>query len=74
MAANGEIPMTVDNTRTGQLLDVVPGRDSAAPAAWLAEQDPGWLGRIRYEVMNLSGPYRATFDTMLPYLADVRRP
>ncbi len=34
------------DARTGQLLDVVPGRDSAAPATWLAEREPEWLGRI----------------------------
>jgi len=54
------------DARTGQLLDVVQGRDSAAPAAWLADRDLEWLGRIRYGVMDLSGPYRATFDTMVP--------
>jgi transposase len=54
------------DARTGQLLDVVRGRDSAAPTAWLAGRDPDWLARIRYGVMDLSGPYRATFDTMVP--------
>lgn len=54
------------DARTGQLLNVVQGRDSSAPAAWLADRDPEWLGRIRWAVMDLSGPYRATFDTMIP--------
>ena len=36
------------------------------PAGWLAEQDRTWLGRIGWAVMDLSGPYRATFDTVLP--------
>jgi transposase len=54
------------DARSGQLLDVVQGRDSTAPAAWLADRDPEWLDRIRWAVMDLSGPYRATFKTMIP--------
>ncbi len=54
------------DARSGQLLEVVEGRDAAAPAAWLADQDPDWLARIGWAVMDLSGPYRATFDTMVP--------
>lgn len=62
------------DARTGQLLDVVAGRTSDAPAAWLAVQDPQWLGRIQWAVMDLSGPYRATFDTMLPHATQVADP
>jgi len=62
------------DARTGQLLDLVEGRDSAAPASWLAERDPEWLGCIRWAVMDLSGPYRATFDTMLPHATQVADP
>lgn len=62
------------DARTGQLLEVVEGRNAAAPAAWLAEQDPGWLARINWAVMDLSGPYRATFDTMLPHAGQVADP
>jgi transposase len=54
------------DARHGQLLDIVEGRDAAAPAAWLAARDPQWLARIQWGVMDLSGPYRAMFDTMLP--------
>ncbi len=62
------------DARTGQLLEVVEGRDSAAPAAWLADQDPAWLAKIRWAVMDLSGPYRAAFDTMLPDAEQVADP
>ena len=62
------------DARTGQLLEVVEGRDAAAPAGWLAGQDPDWLGGIRWAVMDLSGPYRATFDTMLPDAEQVADP
>ncbi len=59
------------DARSGQLLEVVEGSDAAAPASWLAAQDPGWLAGIRWGVMDLSGPYRAVFDTMLPHAGQV---
>ena len=62
------------DARSGQLLEVVQGRSAAAPAAWLAERDPGWLAGINWAVMDLSGPYRATFDTMLPHAGQVADP
>jgi transposase len=62
------------DARTGQLLDVVAGRDSTAPAAWLAARDPEWLAQIQWAVMDLSGPYRVTFDTMLPDATQVADP
>jgi transposase len=55
----------VDVTR-GQLLDVVPGRSSAGPMAWLAEQGPGFRGGIAYGTLDLSGPYRRVFELMTP--------
>lgn len=62
------------DARTGQLLDVVEGRDSAAPAAWLAGQGDEWLAKVQWAVMDLSGPYRATFDTMVPHAGQVADP
>ena len=62
------------DARTGQLLDVVAGRTSDAPAGWLAARDPKWLAGIQWAVMDLSGPYRATFDTMLPHATQVADP
>jgi len=58
----------------GQLLDVVLGRSAAGPARWLAEQPAGWLDSIEFGVLDLSGPYRATFDTMLPGAHQVADP
>ena len=58
----------------GQLLDVVPGRSAAGPAGWLASQPAEWLERIEFGVPDLSGPYRATFDTMLPDVHQVADP
>ena len=62
------------DARTGQLLEVVEGRTAAAPAVWLAEQPDEWRAGIRWAVMDLSGPYRATFDTMLPDAVQVADP
>ncbi|MEQ8716122.1 MAG: ISL3 family transposase [Acidimicrobiales bacterium] len=58
----------------GQLLDVVEGRSAAGPAGWLAQRPAEWLAAIDYGVLDLSGPYRATFDTMLPDAAQVADP
>ena len=62
------------DARSGQLLDIVEGRDTTGPAAWLAAQPAEWLGKIRWAVMDLSGPYRAVFDTMLPDAQQVADP
>ncbi|MCP3911744.1 MAG: hypothetical protein GY713_12400 [Actinomycetia bacterium] len=62
------------DARTGQLLDVVEGRTAQAPAQWLAGRDQRWLGRIQWAVCDLSGPYRATFTTMLPDAVQVADP
>ncbi len=58
----------------GQLLDVVAGRSAAGPAAWLAQRSSEWLNGIEFGVLDLSGPYRATFDTMLPDAHQVADP
>ncbi len=62
------------DARSGQLLDVVAGRTADAPARWLEARDPTWRARIQWAVMDLSGPYRATFDTMLPHAVQVADP
>jgi len=54
------------DVRRGQLLDVVPGRGSAHPMGWLAEQGPAFRSRIVYGTLDLSGPYRRVFSVMTP--------
>jgi transposase len=54
------------DVRRGQLLDVVPGRGSAHPMGWLAEQGPDFRDRIVYGTLDLSGPYRRVFELMTP--------
>ncbi len=49
-----------------QLLDVVPGRSGKEPIAWLQAQGHEWLSGVRYATLDLSGPYRAVFNVVLP--------
>ena len=58
----------------GQLLDVVPGRSSAGPMAWLAEQGKPWRDQVRFATLDLSGPYRRVFTLMLPDAVQVADP
>jgi transposase len=54
------------DVRRGQLLDVVPGRGSVEPMAWLAERGPRFRGRVEFGTLDLSGPYRKVFEVMTP--------
>ena len=58
----------------GQLLDVVPGRSSAGPMAWLAEQGKAWRDQVRFATLDLSGPYRRVFTLMTPDAIQVADP
>jgi transposase len=58
----------------GRLLDVVEGRKAAGPTAWLASRGDAWLSKIRWATLDLSGPYRAVFDTILPDAIQVADP
>lgn len=63
----------VDVTR-GQLLDVIEGRSSAGLFEWLVGRPEAWLDAIRWAVLDLSGPWRLAFDTMLPAATQVADP
>jgi transposase len=65
---------SIVDVRAGRLLDVVPGRSSLEPCAWLAERSAEWRANIRWATLDLSGPYRAVFDTMLPDAVQVADP
>jgi len=65
---------SIVDVRKGQLLDVVEGRDAAPACRWLEKQGPAWCGRIRYGTLDMSGPYRKVFDTMLPDVTQVVDP
>lgn len=57
-----------------QLLDVVPGRSAAGPSDWLEARPDGWRDAVRSGVLDLSGPYRKTFDDALPHAVQVADP
>ena len=58
----------------GQLLDVVLGRNAHSAARWLRAQPAGWREQIRWAVMDLSSPYRAAYDQVLPHAGQVADP
>jgi transposase len=65
---------SIVDVRRGQLLDVVEGRDSGPACRWLAKRGPQWCGQIRYGTLDMSGPYRKVYDTMLPDVIQVADP
>jgi transposase len=62
------------DVRRGQLLDVVPGRDSAEPCRWLAARTDDWRAGVEWATLDLSNAYRTVFDTMLPDAVQVADP
>jgi transposase len=58
----------------GQLLDVVPGRSGKEPKAWLERKGKAWRDGIVFATLDLSGPYRAVLDGMLPDATQVADP
>ncbi len=65
---------SIVDVRAGRLLDVVPGRSSVEPCRWLAARSDEWRERIGWATLDLSGPYRSVFDTMLPDAIQVADP
>jgi transposase len=53
---------------------VIPGRSAAGLCDWLADQDQTWLDGIAWATLDLSGPWRLAFDTMLPAAIQVADP
>jgi transposase len=65
---------SIVDVRAGRLLDIVAGRSTIGPCAWLAGRGQEWLDCIEYATLDLSGPYRAVFDTMVPDAVQVADP
>jgi transposase len=57
-----------------QLLDVVPGRSATGPSVWLQARHEAWRNSIRFGVLDLSGPYRKTFEDSLGHVTLVADP
>ncbi len=49
-------------------------RSGKEPTAWLEHQGEKWLAHVRYATLDLSGPYRAVFDVVLPGVTQVADP
>lgn len=58
----------------GQLIDVIEGRSSIGLCAWLAGTPTDWRDAICWAVLDLSGPWRLAFDTMLPDAVQIADP
>ena len=56
---------SIVDVRLGVLLDMIEGRDAAPSISWLAARPKAWLDGIEWATLDLSGPYRKVFDTML---------
>ena len=50
------------------------GRNAAAPTTWLMGMPATWRAAIRWAVLNLSGSYRATFNTAVPHTRQAADP
>jgi len=64
----------VDVSAPAQLLDVVEGRTAKAPSDWLEHRTQAWRDRICWAALDLSGPYRKTFNDSLPNAVQVADP
>ncbi len=65
---------SIVDVATGQLLDVIEGRSSVGLCEWLAAMPQSWRDAICWAVLDLSGPWRLAFDTMLPAAVQVADP
>lgn len=65
---------SIVDTRAGRLLDVIPGRTAAGACAWFDRRPQAWRDAIEWATLDLSGPYRLVFNTMLPDATQVADP
>ncbi|MDE0170371.1 MAG: ISL3 family transposase [bacterium] len=57
-----------------QLIDIVAGRTAQSAAGWFLAQTAEWRAGIRWAVLDMSGPYRAAYDRVLPNALQVADP
>lgn len=57
---------TVVNTRSGQVLGVIDGRDSSSVSAWLQDRSPAWRARITVVAIDPSAPFKNAITAHLP--------
>lgn len=69
-----EFTTSIVDVERGQLLDIVPGRTGTEPKTWLAARGAAWRAKVHYTTLDLSGPYRAVFNEMLPDATQIADP
>ncbi len=57
--------------RPGPAIGHSPRQNRQSTRTWLLSRPLEWLEQIRWGVLDLSGPYRAAFDTALPHAHQV---
>jgi transposase len=65
---------SIVDVRNKVLLDVVEGRGGIEPCRWIDARPPAWRHQIRWATLDMSGPYKAVFDTMLPDAEQIADP
>lgn len=65
---------SIVDVANGQLLDVIEGRSSIGLCEWLDGMPDAWRDAICWAVLDMSGPWRLAFDTMLPEADQVADP
>ena len=65
---------TVVDARRGVLLDIVAGRSAAGATRWIQGRTSLWRRRVRWAVMDLSGPYRKAFGDTVPHAVQIADP
>ena len=58
---------SIVDVRRGVLLEMIEGRDAAPSMKWLQQLQESWLAGIEWGTLDLSGPYRLVFATMLAH-------
>ena len=65
---------TIVDARRGVLLDIVAGKSAKGATRWIRGRTSRWRARVRWAVMDLSGPYRKAFADALPKAVQVADP
>jgi transposase len=69
-----EFSTSICDVEAGQLLDIVAGRKGKGSIEWLEAKGEAWCKKVRYGSLDMSGPYRAVFDKVLPHATQVADP
>ncbi len=65
---------SIVDVQRGQLLDIVAGRKAAPSCQWLQAKGKAWRDHVKWATFDMSGSYRAVFNTMLPDAIQIASP